>query len=94
MTSGVKGLIKHISLISPSKCEHSLPLPSPLFLPLHPTIQRSLHPPWQCEAGNSICSITEPLEISAFSACSGARDGETDTRTYSTCTHPQQIPQV
>lgn len=38
----VKGLIKHISFISPSKREQSLPLPSPLFLPLHPPPH---HPP-------------------------------------------------
>ena len=58
------------------------------------TMQRSLHPPWQFEAWNIIRSITEPLEISAFSACSEARDGETDMLTYGPCTHPQQIAQV
>lgn len=47
------------------------------------TIQRSPHPLWQCEAGYSIRSITEPPEISAFSACSRARDCETDTYTHS-----------
>lgn len=26
-------------------------------------VQHSLHPPLQCEVGNSICSIREPLEI-------------------------------
>lgn len=91
MASGVKGLIKQIGFHSYLvNGGYSHPLPSPLLIPLHPptTFQRSLPlvPPWQCEAGNSIRSITEPPEISAFSACSGAGDGETDTRTYSTCT--------
>ncbi len=56
------------------------PSPSPL-LSNAPSI------PHGSEAGNSIRSITEPLEISAFSACIGAKDSETDTCTYSICTH-------
>lgn len=93
VTSGVKGLIKQIGFHSylQIKGGYSHLLPSPLFLPSLPTIQCSLHPPRQSEAGNSIRYITEPLEISAFSACSGARDGETDTHTY---THTRWIPQV
>lgn len=59
-----------------------------------PTMHHSLHPLRQCEARNSIRFITEPPEISAFSARSWTREGATDPRMYRTRTRPRQIPRL
>lgn len=87
LTSGVKGLSMQLLSLSQGKCEHSRPLLC-FFPSTHsPTMHHSLHPLRQCEARNSIRFITEPPEISAFSARSWARDGATDPRMYRTRTH-------
>lgn len=65
----------------------SSPPPSP------PQCTTPSSPLRQCEARNSIRFITEPPEISAFSARSWARDSATDPRMYRRCTRPRQIPQ-